>query len=209
MKTGNAVILGEHINPKIPNMNTNKDTAGQRQGQSSSRQDQRTKSSTGGQASPHERRSDTPMNSAGSGSSASSVGSSGRNVAQQRGGVAVDEDRNPNASGTNHPSREKLDLSQEEPYWRENHGRQQFASNRSYDDFASAYRNGYEGFRDLSSGGGNFDDNESELRRRYETNKSDIKWEDARHASRAAWDRFSEPRQRKENVDTYGDPRRT
>lgn len=191
-------------------MNTKNDPKGQRQNQPGTQQNQGASQSGGSQASSSERREEAATKTARRGASAAGAESAGRSAPSPRGsGVAVEEERSPNASSANHPTSEQLDLSQEEPYWRANHGRQQFAGNRSYDDLALAYRNGFEGFRDLRERGGSFDDHEPELRRRYETNKSDIKWEEARHASRAAWDRFSQPRQSEGNIDTYGDPRRT
>ena len=82
---------------------------------------------------------------------------------------------------------EKIDPTREDAYWRENHVRQDYARNRSYDDFAPAYRVGYEGYGQYGATGKSFEESEAELRRRYEQQQATLTWEEARAASQAAW----------------------
>ncbi len=98
---------------------------------------------------------------------------------------------------------EKIDPTREDAYWRENHLTQSYAQNRPYDAYAPAYRVGYEGYGQYGTTGKSFDESEAELRRAYDEQEADLAWEDARLASRAAWDRF-EKRPAGQNVDTYG-----
>jgi uncharacterized protein YcfJ len=94
-----------------------------------------------------------------------------------------------------HRVAEAVNPSVEDAYWRENHRRQSFANNRSYDDFGPAYRSGYEGYAHYGSKGGAFEDREGELRRNYEATKPKLTWDQARPASRAAWQRLHEQNQ--------------
>jgi|SRR5271165_1610396 len=80
----------------------------------------------------------------------------------------------------------------EDAYWRENHLRQSFARGRSYDDFGPAYRIGYEGYALYGAQGGTFEQREADLRRNYEATHPTIAWNEARPASRAAWQRFQD-----------------
>lgn len=98
---------------------------------------------------------------------------------------------------------EKIDPTREDAYWRENHLKQSYAQNRPYDAYAPAYRVGYEGYGQYGANGKSFDESEAELRRAYDEQDADLAWEDARLASRAAWDRFDK-RPAGKNVDTYG-----
>jgi hypothetical protein len=82
----------------------------------------------------------------------------------------------------------------EDAYWRENHSRQPYAKGRSYDDYGPAYRTGYEGYALYGAKGGTFEDREVELRRSYEVTQPKLAWNEARPASRAAWQRFGEQR---------------
>ena len=110
---------------------------------------------------------------------------------------------------------EIIDPTAEDAYWRENHGRQPYAAaDRSYEDYAPAYRTGYTGYRE----GQRFDDREADLRTEYEggiqrsqtgeartgddpaaipgtiqNNLSThrLRWDDARAAARAAYERAS------------------
>src|SRR5687768_7688436 len=100
---------------------------------------------------------------------------------------------------------EKIDPTREDAYWRENHSRQVYAKNRPYDEFAPAYRVGYEGYGEFGASGKNFEDSEAELRRRYEAqNDARIAWEDARPASQAAWQKFDTKPRASGHTDTYG-----
>lgn len=102
---------------------------------------------------------------------------------------------------------EKIDPTREDAYWREHHGRQGFARGRPYDDFVPAYRVGYEGYGEYGAAGRTFEDSESELRQRYEKSQPKLSWEEARPASRAAWQKFEGKNPPSNTVDTYGNPR--
>jgi uncharacterized protein YcfJ len=78
----------------------------------------------------------------------------------------------------------------EDAYWRENHLRQSFAKGRSYDDYSPAYRIGYEGYALYGAQGSTFEEREADLRKNYEATHPKIAWNEARPASRAAWQRF-------------------
>jgi hypothetical protein len=82
----------------------------------------------------------------------------------------------------------------EDAYWRENHSRQPYAKGRSFDDYGPAYRIGYEGYARYGAKGGTFEDSEVELRKSYEVTQSKLVWNEARPASRAAWQRFRDRR---------------
>lgn len=84
---------------------------------------------------------------------------------------------------------EKIDPTVEDTYWRENHNRQPFAKDSRYDDYAPAYRVGYEGYREYSRNRKSYDQVEADLRRRYESTSPRIGWDSAKFATRAAWDR--------------------
>lgn len=84
---------------------------------------------------------------------------------------------------------EKIDPTVEDAYWRANHNRQKFAKDSRYDDFAPAYRTGYEGYREFGGRGKTYDEVEADLRRRYESTSPRIGWDSASYATRAAWDR--------------------
>ncbi len=102
---------------------------------------------------------------------------------------------------------EKIDPTVEDAYWRDNHGRQTFARGRAYDDFSPAYRVGYEGYGEFGASGKTFEENEAELRRRYEGRKPKLAWDEARPASHAAWKKFEGKKTDSGSVDTYGNPR--
>jgi hypothetical protein len=59
----------------------------------------------------------------------------------------------------------------------------------SYEDYAAAYRTGYEGFDKNPER--KFDEMEADLAVEYEKHHSALPWDDARSASRAAWDKMS------------------
>ena len=77
-------------------------------------------------------------------------------------------------------------------YWRQAFSREPYyRPDYTYDDYAPAYRTGYEAGGRYLGHGKRFDDLESELRSNYERikGKSRLAWEDAKQAARAAWDR--------------------
>ena len=85
---------------------------------------------------------------------------------------------------------EKANPTHEEIYWRENYTRQTFVEKtRPYDDYAPAFRTGYEGYTRYT--GKRFDQVQSDLQRDYEKmrGKSSLAWDKAKHATRAAWER--------------------
>lgn len=104
---------------------------------------------------------------------------------------------------------EKIDPTVEEGYWRENHPRQAWARDRSYDDFSPAYRAGYEGYGEYGAAGRTFEESEADLRRRYESNRPTIGWDEARPATEAAWRKFDQNKPKDAHVDTYGNPRKS
>jgi uncharacterized protein YcfJ len=84
---------------------------------------------------------------------------------------------------------EMVDPTVEESYWRESHARQPYyAEGRTYDSYAPAYRAGWEGR--VKYDGRAFDEIEDDLASDYERFRgNDMTWEEARPATRAAWDR--------------------
>lgn len=102
---------------------------------------------------------------------------------------------------------EKIDPTREDAYWREHHARQGYARGRSYDDYSPAYRVGYEGYARYGTRGGKFEDSEAELRKNYESSPNKLSWDEARQASRAAWQKFELKNLPSSSVDTYGNPR--
>lgn len=83
---------------------------------------------------------------------------------------------------------EAIDPTREDAYWRDNYKTRQYVeADRSYDDYAPAYRTGYEGYTRYK--GRTFDQCESDLRRDYERSRgnSNLSWEGAKDATRDAW----------------------
>lgn len=79
---------------------------------------------------------------------------------------------------------------QQASYWREQYQHEPYvAKGEKYDDYAPAYRTGYEGRSQYA--GQRFDEVESDLRRDWENTKGNSKlgWDKASQACRAAWDR--------------------
>ncbi|HYG23811.1 MAG TPA: PRC and DUF2382 domain-containing protein [Verrucomicrobiae bacterium] len=88
---------------------------------------------------------------------------------------------------------ERVNPTQEDAYWREQYQREPYYNkDYTYDDYQGAYRTGYEGWGLYGSQGRTYDQAEPDLRREYEKNygKSRLSWDQARHATRAAWSRF-------------------
>lgn len=104
---------------------------------------------------------------------------------------------------------ESVDPTREDAYWRENHGRQPYAKNRSYDDFAPAYRVGYDGYGQYGASGKTFEESEDNIRRNYEERPGSLPWSEARPASQAAWSKFGKKGdERSTATDSYGNPRK-
>ncbi len=87
---------------------------------------------------------------------------------------------------------EALDPTVETRYWREVHSTRPYASSTfGYDEFAPAYRYGWESFSRRGAEGKTFDHVESELGREWDKVKgaSKLGWDKAKDASRDAWNR--------------------
>lgn len=79
----------------------------------------------------------------------------------------------------------------EDAYWRDQYRKEPYYNaSRSYEDYAPAYRTGYEARSQYA--GKRFDDVQSELETHYNSNRgtSNLAWTDAKQATRAAWDRL-------------------
>lgn len=88
-------------------------------------------------------------------------------------------------------NRTGLDFAAEDRHWRDQYKRESyFSADHSYDDYAPAYRVGYEGAGRYA--GRRFDEVETDLRRDYDSvrGSSKLSWEKAKSAARAAWDRI-------------------
>jgi hypothetical protein len=98
---------------------------------------------------------------------------------------------------------EAIDPTAEEAFWREQHFRQDYARGRDYSAFEPAYRTGVSGYTHDRT----FEEQEDQLRRQYEDEISrdvesqrddstakQLEWEEARHATRAAYERLSQNR---------------
>ncbi|WP_229668564.1 hypothetical protein [Arenimonas soli] len=88
---------------------------------------------------------------------------------------------------------EGLNPTEEEAHWRAQYASESYYDKgRSYDDYAPAYRTGYEG-RGLYAGK-RFEDVETQLENDFVATRgqSTLEWAQARQASRAAWDRVDQ-----------------
>lgn len=133
----------------------------------------------------------------------SSSNRAGRN--QERKNMNRENQRTEKSAGGGVLGTSAFDPTMEDKYWRERHTGQWYAKNRPYDEFQGAYRTGYEGCNKFSGEGRGFDECETELRQEYERNKgkSNLSWEEARHAARAAWQRSSGDYERVLDYDVY------
>lgn len=87
---------------------------------------------------------------------------------------------------------EVINPTEETRYWKESHASGPYAtSSFGYDEYAPAYRYGWESVGRRGSTGQTFDSVESDLGRGWDSVKgtSRLAWDQAKHASRAAWDR--------------------
>jgi hypothetical protein len=85
-----------------------------------------------------------------------------------------------------------VDPGAEEAYWRDNYsGRPYVTSDAPYDDYGPAYRYGVDAFGRYPER--QFDEVEPELGRDWGSSRgrSTLEWDNARHATRDAWDRLS------------------
>ena len=79
---------------------------------------------------------------------------------------------------------------EEESYWREHHAEEPWAENGStYDEYADAYRTGYNGY--LKYPGKDYDEIEPELEKEYGQSDANrvVSWDRARPALKASWRR--------------------
>ncbi len=90
---------------------------------------------------------------------------------------------------------EAINPSVEAAYWRENHIQQSGAGAHAYDNYADAYRVGYEGHGKYGATKKTFEDAEAELRSDYEASRASAAWPEARPATQAAWSRVEKMRQ--------------
>ena len=91
---------------------------------------------------------------------------------------------------------EAMNPTEEAKYWREAHARQPYATpTDSYDNYADAYRVGYEGHSKYGPSDKSFDSAETTLMSDYRDSKSPIEWERAKPAAKAAWSRRQEKAQ--------------
>jgi phage tail tape-measure protein len=77
----------------------------------------------------------------------------------------------------------------EDAYWRENYPNRPYATGTAYDQYAPAYRYGWESRAKYA--GKRFEDVENDLERGWEKAKanSSLAWQDAKSATRDAWHR--------------------
>ena len=80
-------------------------------------------------------------------------------------------------------------FSHHEAHWREHHPKQAFSRGRPFEEFHSAYRAGYEGYSEFGENGKSFDETETKLRERYESENGSpqLPWTLVRPATHAAW----------------------
>jgi hypothetical protein len=84
------------------------------------------------------------------------------------------------------------DPTEEEAYWREHHAKHPYADqSRSFEDYAPAYRTGYEAA--VKHPGRKFEEIEDDVALDYEKAHpgETLPWDHARPAVKAAWDRLA------------------
>ena len=88
-------------------------------------------------------------------------------------------------------SETELDLEKEAAYWREQHCKQAYAKDYSYEQFEHAYRTGYNAF--LKYPGKKFEEVEDSIASDYEEAKpgSALPWDTVRPAANSVWERMS------------------
>ena len=85
----------------------------------------------------------------------------------------------------------EIDPEKEAAYWREQHLKQPYAQNYSYEQFEHAYRTGYNSF--LKYPGRKFDEVEDSIASDYEEAKpgTALPWDTVRPAANSVWERMS------------------
>lgn len=92
---------------------------------------------------------------------------------------------------------EAVNPTAEDAYWRKNFMNRPYADkNANYDEYAPAYRHGWESFSHYGRQGRSFDSVEPELRRDWDIRKghSQLAWDRAKEAARDAWTRLESAR---------------
>ncbi len=90
---------------------------------------------------------------------------------------------------------EVLNPTIETKYWQDNHASRPYADRViGYDQYAPAYRYGWESYGSKDGSTRTFDTAEADLGRGWKQarGESTLDWEQARHASRAAWERVEQ-----------------
>jgi len=85
----------------------------------------------------------------------------------------------------------------EEEYWRENHrSRSYVEENDAYENYAPAYRTGYEGYNRYAENPKSYEEVEPELEANYKQNygQTGLGWDKAKHATRDAYIKLYEER---------------
>jgi hypothetical protein len=79
----------------------------------------------------------------------------------------------------------------EAAYWREQHAKQPYGKDYSYEQFEHAYRTGYESF--MKYPGQKFNEVEDSIAKEYESEKpgSALPWDTVRPAVNTVWERMS------------------
>ena len=87
---------------------------------------------------------------------------------------------------------EAIDPTVEEAYWRDNFASRPYAAGSTFDDYAPAYRYGWETYP--RHAGRSFNEVESDLRTDWDNarGESRLDWDRARHAARDSWERVGE-----------------
>lgn len=101
-----------------------------------------------------------------------------------------------------------IDPKAEDAYWRQNYiDRPYVGGTRSYDDYGPAYKYGVDNYSRYK--GHSFDEVEGDLRRDWSAarGRSSLEWDDARHATRDAWNRLANTVERAVPGDSDGDGR--
>ena len=92
---------------------------------------------------------------------------------------------------------ERINPTVEDAFWRDNYASRPYVTKgSSYDDYAPAYRYGYERYPDYK--GRKFDDVEPEMRQDWDRFKGEsrLTWEQAKHATRDAFHRVGDTLER-------------
>ena len=100
---------------------------------------------------------------------------------------------------------EAIDPTVEEAYWRDNFASRPYAAGSTFDDYAPAYRYGWETYPQFA--GVPFEEVEPQLRSQwsYRRGDSDLDWDQAKFAAKDSWQRLSDTIERAVPGDSDGD----